>query len=137
MILRPPRSTRTDTPLPYTTLFRSVVQRILRIDEGKALSLNHGADLVADRPHLIGRQGGALFAAQLARPILGRVPGHAPRRVLDQQHGDGAGRFRRKLVLDLYPPMLGEEDARRARSRAGLISSITAAWVVESDMRLH
>src|SRR3546814_11093146 len=23
MVLRPPRSTRTDTPLPYTTLFRS------------------------------------------------------------------------------------------------------------------
>src|SRR3546814_5930461 len=28
MILRPPRSTRTDTLFPYTTLFRSVHQRI-------------------------------------------------------------------------------------------------------------
>src|SRR3546814_18248745 len=26
MIRRPPRSTRTDTPFPYTTLFRSIVQ---------------------------------------------------------------------------------------------------------------
>src|SRR3546814_10775985 len=28
MIRRPPRSTRTDTLLPYTTLFRSVVRRV-------------------------------------------------------------------------------------------------------------
>src|SRR3546814_5762034 len=28
MIRRPPRSTRTDTLFPYTTLFRSVVQRV-------------------------------------------------------------------------------------------------------------
>src|SRR3546814_10832226 len=27
MILRPPRSTRTDTLFPYTTLFRSIVER--------------------------------------------------------------------------------------------------------------
>src|SRR3546814_3035497 len=30
MIRRPPRSTRTDTLFPYTTLFRSVVQRAAR-----------------------------------------------------------------------------------------------------------
>src|SRR3546814_10414679 len=30
MIRRPPRSTRTDTLFPYTTLFRSSVQRIFR-----------------------------------------------------------------------------------------------------------
>src|SRR3546814_13755356 len=45
MIRRPPRSTRTDTLFPYTTLFRSVVEiaelpenrhpdRLLRLDEG-------------------------------------------------------------------------------------------------------
>src|SRR3546814_16267678 len=28
MILRPPRSTRTHTPIPYTTLFRSPVRRL-------------------------------------------------------------------------------------------------------------
>src|SRR3546814_3388849 len=33
MILRPPRSTRTDTPFPYTTLFRSDEDR-----EGEAIS---------------------------------------------------------------------------------------------------
>src|SRR3546814_2774525 len=30
MIRRPPRSTRTDTLFPYTTLFRSVVRQVLR-----------------------------------------------------------------------------------------------------------
>src|SRR3546814_11775421 len=37
MILRPPRSTRTDTLFPYTTLFRSLVhQDDLRIDRDRA-----------------------------------------------------------------------------------------------------
>src|SRR3546814_7564590 len=35
MIRRPPRSTRTDTLFPYTTLFRSIDQRV---DAAKALS---------------------------------------------------------------------------------------------------
>src|SRR3546814_13244270 len=30
MLRRPPRSTRTDTPFPYTTLFRSVLIEVLR-----------------------------------------------------------------------------------------------------------
>src|SRR3546814_5970993 len=41
MIRRPPRSTRTDTLFPYTTLFRSVVNGINSID-----------DLPDDWPHL-------------------------------------------------------------------------------------
>src|SRR3546814_13419019 len=34
MILRPPRSTRTDTLFPYTTLFRSVVEAVLTLELG-------------------------------------------------------------------------------------------------------
>src|SRR3546814_18832159 len=37
MIRRPPRSTRTDTLFPYTTLFRSVEGNRLRRDETKSL----------------------------------------------------------------------------------------------------
>src|SRR3546814_16453399 len=33
MIRRPPRSTRTDTLFPYTTLFRSVLRHALRVFE--------------------------------------------------------------------------------------------------------
>src|SRR3546814_10271657 len=54
MIRRPPRSTRTDTLFPYTTLFRSGA-------EGQADRADHGADRreeIADprrRPRRIGR----------------------------------------------------------------------------------
>src|SRR3546814_13883863 len=39
MIRRPPRSTRTDTPCPYTTLFRSV-------DDGSAVLVNPPHEVV-------------------------------------------------------------------------------------------
>src|SRR3546814_6405058 len=32
MILRPPRSTRTDTLFPYTTLFRSIVKQAMSLE---------------------------------------------------------------------------------------------------------
>src|SRR3546814_9934833 len=46
MIRRPPRSTRTDTLFPYTTLFRSVDQRGTGGVEGAALA-ERGAGAVA------------------------------------------------------------------------------------------
>src|SRR3546814_11788635 len=36
MILRPPRSTRTDTLFPYTTLFRSLLRRFDRLGDPRA-----------------------------------------------------------------------------------------------------
>src|SRR3546814_1848809 len=41
MIRRPPRSTRTDTLFPYTTLFRSLGRRNNRHDEADALRGQH------------------------------------------------------------------------------------------------
>src|SRR3546814_2769284 len=46
MIRRPPRSTRTDTLFPYTTLFRSKVLR--KILEGKAESVTVTPDNLAE-----------------------------------------------------------------------------------------
>src|SRR3546814_21085849 len=43
MLRRPPRSTRTDTLFPYTTLFRSVVVDARLIDEGRCTRRHHGA----------------------------------------------------------------------------------------------
>src|SRR3546814_13527503 len=45
MIRRPPRSTRTDTLLPYTTLFRSWVQ-------GKGMGFQRYADWSRESAHL-------------------------------------------------------------------------------------
>src|SRR3546814_7942691 len=46
MIRRPPRSTRTDTLFPYTTLFRSAARwalaRLRRRDHDRAVALGHG-----------------------------------------------------------------------------------------------
>src|SRR3546814_17599194 len=53
---RPPRSTRPDTLFPYTTLFRSIVQRVgapaSRRGRGRPLELG-GGHL---RPRLVGRR---------------------------------------------------------------------------------
>src|SRR3546814_1962761 len=56
MIRRPPRSTRTDTLLPYTTLFLSSVLRdyhaenLMLIDDGKGLGLLDFQDALAGHP---------------------------------------------------------------------------------------
>src|SRR3546814_20478121 len=100
MIRRPPRSTRTDTLFPYTTLFRSarndlgggvdvVRVQILHFRLGDLADLGHGdlADLVAVR-HLgaLGHLGG-LAQVPARRRRLGlegdrttRVGGHDQRR---------------------------------------------------------
>src|SRR3546814_3337428 len=43
MILRPPRSTRTDTLFPYTTLFRSDRHRAIEFDDGRGILLRQRA----------------------------------------------------------------------------------------------
>src|SRR3546814_10459215 len=44
MIRRPPRSTRTDTLFPYTTLFRSAVEQLRGIDERWPAAVQHLGD---------------------------------------------------------------------------------------------
>src|SRR3546814_12664859 len=43
MIRRPPRSTRSDTLFPYTTLFRSLAARQLLAQHDRAFAAQHGA----------------------------------------------------------------------------------------------
>src|SRR3546814_10804415 len=53
MIRRPPRSKRTDTLFPYTTLFRSAVQGTARIDlQGTLSTTGNSFDLALDGPGL-------------------------------------------------------------------------------------
>src|SRR3546814_19597250 len=53
MIRRPPRSTRTDTLFPYTTLFRSIVGQHLGV-EGRLLARGIGVEMPAHRLDLLG-----------------------------------------------------------------------------------
>src|SRR3546814_4229154 len=63
MIRRPPRSTRTDTLFPYTTLFRSVATRRLM-------------------KRTFSRQGAARAVTRFFRPILTTVPPGSAERIL-------------------------------------------------------
>src|SRR3546814_14325503 len=76
MILRPPRSTRTDTLFPYTTLFRSVRCRTQAPPQPVAARLPaaHGADL----RHLLHRRTVLLPDGRLAGDRL-----HGRRRAVD------------------------------------------------------
>src|SRR3546814_15675969 len=67
MIRRPPRSTRTDTLFPYTTLFRSAAQR------GQAV-LRHGRHLAREFP-AEELHAGLLSPRQLLRPAGAAVQG--------------------------------------------------------------
>src|SRR3546814_16292837 len=62
MIRRPPRSTRTDTLFPYTTLFRSFLAPLLWLDEKHLAVRTRNADAgqfdaQGFRWHLVGRDG--------------------------------------------------------------------------------
>src|SRR3546814_17135927 len=86
MIRRPPRSTRTDTLLPYTTLFRSrrsapnrtrlTKTSSLRGAEGDAAISSHRPDCKADSWRLLppAFAGVAMTAGQLPRLELGLEP---------------------------------------------------------------
>src|SRR3546814_17853947 len=76
MIRRPPRSTRTDTLFPYTTLFRSRHRgpglQAVRLDR-----IDRDPDLAGRRPSADADDGGLHAQCQTA-PGTGRRPRHAP-----------------------------------------------------------
>src|SRR3546814_17041359 len=79
MIRRPPRSTRTDTLFPYTTLFRS--PRCLATD-ARSVSVFRAAAHVPDA---------LLASAERAGTGADATPGHCPLRADCDDAGRGAG----------------------------------------------
>src|SRR3546814_15759742 len=49
MLRRPPRSTRTDTLFPYTTLFRSIAAQIGQVDEDLVLDVSHVSSIPCEK----------------------------------------------------------------------------------------
>src|SRR3546814_17077520 len=95
MIRRPPRSTRTDTLFPYTTLFRSAhaggnaeraARQLRHVVEDLALALHFSSFLRrgADRP-IDNMAAGGAHINRVRRPVLPWRPGR----------GRGCGGFRR------------------------------------------
>src|SRR3546814_16604415 len=103
MIRRPPRSTRTDTLFPYTTLFRSVGILDIGADHaGPDGALHRGGHMVRRR---------AVAGFELAghrQRHAGRAPGH---------HGENA----LDAALPAFGPAAVTRDARRRRGDDGTV----------------
>src|SRR3546814_6016032 len=108
MIRRPPRSTRTDTLFPYTTLFRSAAPRRTggRVASWHGQRVGHAPVVGAggdDRVVAVG-EGVAAFAPGIDRPVRQRL--HAA--------AEGAGRER--LRAGVAVAAAGPADLRERRS---------------------
>src|SRR3546814_17328622 len=81
MIRRPPRSTRTDTLVPYTTLFRSWAGQGLLHQFDQGLSIRAALDVIEDRGEFIAAEAGSRVrrAQHAAKPRRYRFPQHLPR----------------------------------------------------------
>src|SRR3546814_10947318 len=101
MIRRPPRSTRTDTLVPYTTLFRSPVEVLAgaRLDEAKSNSLGNTVN------KLPGVQS-SYFGPGVGRPIIRGFDG-ARVQVLSDGLGSGdvsTVSVDHAVTLEPFPP---------------------------------
>src|SRR3546814_12277297 len=109
MIRRPPRSTRTDTLFPYTTLFRSAIGGSLGCRQkarraGQAVRLHHAAQEIAEGVRQ--RPGGVAEAAG-GDPAVRPLPAEGP--------------------VDLAPPRLAVALAISADRRVGIESDSTCS----------
>src|SRR3546814_12005334 len=108
MLRRPPRSTRTDTLFPYTTLFRSRAPRAAHLQEPASGELA-GGGVHRRQPALHRRQGHPSGAGRrLRRGDLEGPPAHSRRRLfrhalLGQGGGDGARQNGPTLRPHPYP----------------------------------
>src|SRR3546814_16785056 len=88
MIRRPPRSTRTDTLFPYTTLFRSITQGDVRLPRQRDGAVGRPRRPGDDRRPLGGRGDGPQRAAPAALFADRR---QSARRRIGKRHGAAAG----------------------------------------------
>src|SRR3546814_18373087 len=83
MILRPPRSTRTATLLPYATVFRSALDLRRGIEAGRgeiALPRRHDRRRLGDKETARRRALGIIFGVEFAWNIVGLTRAHARQR---------------------------------------------------------
>src|SRR3546814_4537048 len=120
MIRRPPRSTRTDTLFPYTTLFRSRLVRRVHVDAGTGalgvLALEQVRDAAGELDHFQP----ALQVAARIRQHLAVLAGQQPRQhvhVALEQALELEQHPRAPLRVDLRPrPLAFDRACDRARS---------------------
>src|SRR3546814_7385370 len=113
MIRRPPRSTRTDTLFPYTTLFRSL------------RGLRHLDREVALRAQVHGRRPRQLPDRRAGRParLLAQGEGEGPRR---RSAGRGAGAV--GAMTDLASQAVAILETADPAAKAALARAVAADW---------
>src|SRR3546814_20684181 len=122
MLRRPPRSTRTDTLFPYTTLFRSVLGDELAGDEGGALRISD--DGVADPRRVAGTM-----------EHLGAELGGQRRRGLDVVGGEGDESVRPATVAVRERLHLGDNSYHNIRRpRPGIRPHQPAHDLIQVDV---
>src|SRR3546814_8000966 len=120
-IRRPPRSTRTDTLFPYTTLFRSGPEDIRAVLAGEAEE--------AQRPGQVFGSQARLFAEALGRHVVGVAPGRGLADLyqplvdaalqVDVRQPEGDAELARETALSDMIPRL--DDVQHQPGRFGLL----------------
>src|SRR3546814_19438962 len=103
MIRRPPRSTRTDTLFPYTTLFRSEDMIVERVHHHRSLDgLVQHNELVAPLPGQFAHQlvCNALFGENQANLAGERTE----RELVNLPHRQGNSRRNQEITMNFAPP---------------------------------
>src|SRR3546814_14050222 len=128
MIRLPPRSTRTDTLFPYTTLFRSGLAQLLglhRTRVGTLVLLLLDAHDVGGAA-VGGQQVGTVVAGEAgAKRLDPRQQAHEIVLATARHHG-GAEVVAHALVAQHHLPALGEE--KSAESRVGNVCACTCTY---------
>src|SRR3546814_6205579 len=106
MIRRPPRSTRTDTLFPYTTLFRSNEEVGFRHPQLQAADERRDADALFGQYRFQRRHGRFLRLVWHRQDhLVGRCQPYTDRRRLTWLVGYGGLQFRRRLLRQAVPPV--------------------------------
>src|SRR3546814_5809746 len=121
MIRRPPRSTRTDTPFPYPTLFRSVEQRRGAVHIGIG-QIQRAADVARPRPFDLDDA-----RAEIAEPQRRRRARQELRHIDDEQPVERR-RGRPRLYRYRSLSAASADTAPSSARNAGLRRSEAACW---------
>src|SRR3546814_1023207 len=136
MIRRPPRSTRTDTLFPYTTLFRSLARRVAP-GEAAQLARRHGQGAAPEEGVF---QAHADPAEEAVRALVERAGvahpvGHADLQMVLQILAH-AGQ-----VVDRLDPMVPQDASRRSEEHTSELQSLMrisyAVFCLKKKIQLH
>src|SRR3546814_15261503 len=125
MIRRPPRSTRTDTLFPYTTLFRSALDRLQRPHHGGIGVAARGS---GGRGVIAGLRGGLLRGLRRWHLLCAAPHGPPAGEGARRPHRAAAGRRPHAAAGHRTPaPSTGRSSEERRVGTEG-VSTVTSRW---------